>query len=296
MDNTRPAAFLVTASGTPELTREQTRTRRFVAPARGIRFASDTTDRLASRQSAAVLGSTAGAVLVDVAAAQAWQLPLPPWIAFESAGDPVAVSAPQGRNRPRRGDVRGRRLRVPAEHVTVVNDLRVTTPARTWLDCAERVPLPHLVAMGDVVLARNLAARNELTAVVSWARRRRGVVNARRALPVLDERAGSPGESLIRAQLVLEGVPRPLCNLNIVEGGEWLARADMAWPEARLIVEYDGLVHLDELQRRSDATRRNLLQSFGWLVITLTAADLARPWLMVAMIRSALLERRAPPR
>jgi very-short-patch-repair endonuclease len=69
--------------------------------------------------------------------------------------------------------------------------------------------------------------------------------------------------------------------------GEWLARADLAWPAQRVIVEYDGLVHLDEQRRRSDAQRRNLLQEAGWLVIVFTAADLKRPWTMAPMVLNA---------
>jgi very-short-patch-repair endonuclease len=92
---------------------------------------------------------------------------------------------------------------------------------------------------------------------------------------------------------VQAGIPRPVCNLDIVVEGEWLARADLAWPENRVIVEYDGAVHLDERQRRADAARRNLLQDAGWLVITFTAADLRRPWAMANLVRSALNSR--PP-
>ncbi len=291
MESTPTQAFLVSAAGTADLTREQTRTQRFIAPARGVRFTSSTPDLDGSRRNAAILGSGQGALLTDFSAAQAWALPLPPWIGLESDAIPISVSVPEGRNRPRRGDVHGRRLRVLPDHVTESEGVRLTSPARTWLDCAELIPLPHLIAMGDAILRRDLATQNELLAIIGWARRRRGVVNARRALPVLDERAESPGESITRAHLVLDGIPRPECNFNVIENGEWLARADLAWPRARLIVEYDGVVHLEDSRRRSDAARRNLLQAAGWRVITLTAADLRRPWLMVEMVRSALASR-----
>lgn len=70
--------------------------------------------------------------------------------------------------------------------------------------------------------------------------------------------------------------------------GEWLARADMAWPRARLIVEYDGLVHITEEQRRKDAARRNILQDVGWTLIVFTAADLKHPESMAALVQAAL--------
>ncbi len=294
MERPRSDAFLVTANGAAGLTREQTRSRRFVTPSRGVRYSNDTPDVDASRHSAAVIGSGDGAILTDVSAARALRLPLPPWIALESDSIAISVSAPAGRNRPRRGDVRGRRLQVPPDHQADCGGVVATTPARTWLDCAEVIPVPHLVAMGDVILRRRLASRTDLTAITTWARRRRGVVSARRALPVLDERSESPGESLVRAHLVLGGIPRPECNYDIIDRGEWFARADLAWPAARVIVEYDGVVHLEERQRRSDAARRNLLQAAGWHVITLTSADLTQPWLMIAMVREALVTRGFP--
>ena len=149
--------------------------------------------------------------------------------------------------------------------------------------------------MGDHLLHHGLATREELAGLAVWARRRRGVVNARRALPILDGRSESPGESLARCALVTGGVPRPRCNVDITDRGGWLARADMAWLEERVIVEYDGAAHISEKQRRHDAARRNLLQEAGWLVIVFTADDLRKPWAMCALV-SAALRQRTPQR
>lgn len=164
----------------------------------------------------------------------------------------------------------------------------MTTPARTWVDCAEILPAGHLVAMGDVILRRRLADRRQLAEMVTWARGRRGVVLARRVLPLLDPGSESPGESLTRTVLVLGGIPRPVCNHDVLDDGLWLARVDLAWPGQRVIVEYDGIVHLPERQRRRDAVRRNLLQQAGWQVIVFTATDVRQPERMIALVRSAL--------
>jgi len=284
-------AFRVTADGAPGLSREQTRARQFVAPSRGVRYRADALDLEAAASAAALLGARDGAVLCDISAAAHWALPLPPWVAMHPEARPVGVAVPSGSSHPDRRGVRGRRLLLPPEHVTEHRGLSITTPARTWLDCAALIPLEHLVALGDAVLHTELATAEELRRITHWAYRRRGVLSARRALPLLDERSESPGESLTRAHLVLNGVPRPECNHDIVVHGEWLARADLCWPLARLIVEYDGLVHLEERVRRSDAQRRNLLQEAGWLVIVFTAEDLKRPWLMATHVKRALSAR-----
>ncbi|MDO8309940.1 MAG: DUF559 domain-containing protein [Actinomycetota bacterium] len=287
-------AFRVTALGADGLSREAARGPRFAAPSRGVRYRVDHADPRLARHTAAVLGSSGHAILAGLSAAQAWGLPTPPWIGLEWANRPVSVAVGDG-NRPRRGDVEGHRLLLPTGHVTHFQGVRLTTPARTWLDCAASIPLPHAVAMGDAVLAQGLASQEDLAAIVSWAKRRRGVVAARRAGALLDERSASPGESLARAHLVLGGVAAPVCNHDVIVNGEWIARVDLAWLAARLAVEYDGEVHLTEVRRRHDAARRNLLQAAGWQVITLTAADLGRPWAMVSLVRAAIVERTPPP-
>jgi len=283
--------FLVTAQGAPGLTAAQVRHVRFPKTSRGVRLGSGASLAAPALEEAALIGTPPDATLCDVSAARRWGLPLPPWIGLEIDDAPVAVAVGRGDCRQRRQGVRGRRLELPDEHVTERDGVRLTVPCRTWLDCAELIPLEHVVAMGDVVVRRGLASQGALAAMVKWGRGRRGVICARRALPLLDPDAESPSESLVRCHLVLDGIPRPVCNLDIIVDGEWIARADLAWPGQRVIVEYDGAVHLNERQRRSDAARRNLLQEAGWLVIVFTATDLGRPSRMSDLVRSALRSR-----
>lgn len=281
--------FLVTASGGAGLTAKQARHRRFAAPSRGVRVRNE--DAADARQVArsALLAAPSTALISDLSAARAWRLPVP---LKTSQSAPVSVAVPRDHVRQRRAGVRGRRLTVPAEHQVLLDGLLVTSPSRTWIDCAPFLQPADLVAMGDAILHRRLASRADLEHLVRWGRGRRGIVMARACLPLLDARAESASESIVRYTLVIAGLPRPCCNLDIVVDGEWLARADLAWPDFRVIVEYDGSVHLSEDARRRDAARRNLLQDAGWLVIVFTARDLRRPHEMVALVRSALAARR----
>ena len=289
-EHTPYGAFRVTAAGAPGLTRHQAAGARFVAPSRGVRFAVDAADRGHAERDAVLLGSRDGAVLSGVSGADHWGLPLPPWIGL-SDSHPTVIAVPAGSAHPNRRGVRGRRLLLPPEHVTQHRGLAVTTPARTWLDCSADIPLVHLVAMGDAILHRELSGERDLRAMVTWAFRRRGVARARQALPLLDRRAESPGESLTRAYLLLDGLPRPESNVDIFVQGRWVARVDLCWPEQKVIVEYDGAVHLEEGQRRRDARRRNDLLAHGWLVITFTADDLRHPGRMTAEVARALAAR-----
>lgn len=240
-------------------------------------------------QRAAVVLSRPDTVLVDLSAAHAWRLPLPPWL--QHGTEHVSLAVVPDRAHPRRRGTRGRRLTLPPEHLDLLDGSWITTPARTWLDCAAHLPLAHIVAMGDAALRRGLCTTNELSDLCRWARRRRGVATARAALPLLDANAESPGESLTRVALVTARVPAPLCNADVYHQGAWLARVDMLWPDQRVIVEYDGIVHLSERQRRYDASRRNLLQDAGYLVIVVTARDLKHPEQLVALVSSALRSR-----
>lgn len=142
--------------------------------------------------------------------------------------------------------------------------------------------------MGDVILRRDLTSVEELARLVHWGVRRRGIRSARLALPHPNPQAESPGESLARHALVTHGVPRPECGFDVIVDGGWFARADMAWPRARLTVEYDGLVHITEEQRRKDVARRIILQDAGWTLIVFTAADLKHSETMAALVNAAL--------
>ncbi len=156
------------------------------------------------------------------------------------------------------------------------------------MDCASLVPFVDLVAMGDAILHRELCPVGELAHLLQWGYRRRGIVNIRRALPLLDPRAESPGESRTRMMLLAGRIRAPRCNFDVFVNGRWIARVDMAWLAEKVIVEYDGAGHLDEKQRRRDAERLNQLQAAGWRVIVLTADDLRRPEATCALVRRAL--------
>ncbi len=282
-------AFTVTRDGSGPLTRGEARGRRYEAVTRGARIDAASPDLDLSRISARSLACASDGVVTDLSAARVWGLPLP----RPCDAGPTSISTPPGGSHAERRGVRGRRLRLPEDHVTTYRMLRITTPARTWLDCAALLDAPSLVAAGDAALHRHLTTADDLATLIEWGRGRRGIARARTCLPWLDAAAGSPGESWVRTHLLAAGLPRPVCNADIVADGEWLARADLSWPDSRVIVEYDGAGHAREKQRRHDARRLNLLQRAGWLVIVLTADDLRRPWAMVALVAEALNARRA---
>ncbi len=72
------------------------------------------------------------------------------------------------------------------------------------------------------------------------------------------------------------------------EGG-FVARVDLAFPEHRLAVEYDGAWHGQAGQLARDRRRPNRLTATGWRVLFVTAADLRDPDALVARVAAALV-------
>ncbi len=78
--------------------------------------------------------------------------------------------------------------------------------------------------------------------------------------------------------------------LVVVRDGSdrFVARVDLALPELRLAIEYDGAWHGDTRQFARDRRRLNELTAAGWRVLFVTAADLRDRRALVARVRSFL--------
>lgn len=203
----------------------------------------------------------------------------------------VTVAPPQ--DPPRRRAVKGYERVLPPDHVRLLRGRRVTSPARTWLDLAGQVPLTELVVVGDAMLNRNAATIEELAAMIEFFAGRRGVEEARRALPRLEARAKSAGESQLRLRIEDEGLPRPLSNVDVFdESGGYIACPDLLLKEAKIAMEYEGAGHRAERQFEKDAVRDQLLIRMGFIVLRATKRDL-RPWAntFYDTLRELLLER-----
>ena len=75
----------------------------------------------------------------------------------------------------------------------------------------------------------------------------------------------------------MKRTPRPEVNVDITDRGRFVARVDMLFREERLVVEYQGDYHRDPEQWRRDEMRRAELESLGYRVTYVTAADLRDP-------------------
>jgi very-short-patch-repair endonuclease len=78
--------------------------------------------------------------------------------------------------------------------------------------------------------------------------------------------------------------------VRLRKAGGGIARVDLLWAEARLVVELDGHgSHATRRRRQSDAERAARLGLAGWHVLSFTYEDVTeRPNYVIGMIRSYL--------
>ncbi len=100
-------------------------------------------------------------------------------------------------------------------------------------------------------------------------------------------RAESPPESILRLIVVEAGfpVPEPQFEITAVDGRR-LYVLDMAWPELRIALEYDGFAAHED-RRDQDAERDKRMAGRGWVTIRATAVDLHEPGRVIAELRDA---------
>lgn len=124
-------------------------------------------------------------------------------------------------------------------------------------------------------------------------RDRRGIHRAQMLLALATGEADSPSESILRLIVVEAGLPIPVAQYEIhTVDGRRLYVLDLAWPELRIALEYDGYA-AHEGRQGYDAERDARMAARGWITIRATAADLRDPRRLMAELRDAFECRKA---
>jgi very-short-patch-repair endonuclease len=181
------------------------------------------------------------------------------------------------------------RIPITEDDVTLLDRVAVTTPARTWRDLAAVLRPAALLAVADQCLDGRCTVA-DLSRQLSRRSSGRGAARARAVLAVADPRAESPMESVLRWLVHEARLPAPTLQHVIRDAdGRFLGRADLAWPELKVLVEFDGDGHRDRDVFVNDLRRQNRLVAAGWIVLRFSSADVfGRPAHVVAEIRAAL--------
>jgi very-short-patch-repair endonuclease len=253
---------------------------------RGIYADADLPDSFGTRLGGATLLVPPSAVFSGRTAAYLHGAPT-----LVEPGTPVEVSVPVG---VRFGPVVGLRIRqttLPPSDVGIIRSWRCTTAVRSALDIARWEPLIEAVVALDVLLARVVVGRSELREAAGSMGSRRGARRTQRAVALADHRAESPPESRLRVLLALAGLSAVPQFTVRNASGDFVARVDLAFPEHRVAIEYDGAWHGEPGQFAKDRRRLNALVAAGWTVVHVTAADLRDAEELIARIRALLATR-----
>lgn len=183
-------------------------------------------------------------------------------------------------------------VELPAEHVVEESDVRITSLARTALDCARWLPRHEAVAALDQFLRREVDG-GELTAMARTLPGYRGNKRLRQLLRLGDRGAASPGESWTRVAVMDAGFPRPETQVPVMGPRGQLLYVDLGYREFRVGLEYDGERHHTGADARAHDTRRRrwLAKEMGWEVIPVTKNFLSRPAPYLEALLTALLQR-----
>lgn len=258
------------------------RTSRWQRTARGL-YVPAGTDRTAAQR---ILGAAAllprDGVIGGWAAAHVQGVDLLDGLDHDREELDVDALLPPGLHRLDVPGVVYRRATLRRGETTTVHGVRVTSLLRTAVDlaCWAR-SLSEATVRLDLCLQAGLS-RTELAACEP--ERRRGAVQARRAIDLARAGSRSPGETRLRLLYLDEGgSPTVLCNPTLLDAyGQFVAMPDLFDEEAGLALEYDGASwfgerpagHRDERQHREDNVREEAIERLGVIVVRADAADL----------------------
>lgn len=145
----------------------------------------------------------------------------------------------------------------------------VTSPVRTVVDCARRLPFCEALAVADSALRSGMVSQHELL-LVAGALRGRGATAARRVARLASAQAANPFESALRA-LVLEFPQlRVQPQAEVVER-DMVFHPDLVDEQRRIVIEADSFeFHTSQDAHARDCVRYTAMTVAGWLVLRFT--------------------------
>ena len=247
----------------------------------------------------ALSAATPGAWISHLTAAILLGLWLPSW--FLGCRE-LHLSKPRALPPVRREGVVGHTVLAFDDEVMVWDGIRISTPARTWLDLARILPLKDLVAVGDQLVRQprpGLEGRTEpwaalpqLAAMLRRHPKLKGIVKARQALELIRPGSDSAPETFLRLALTAAGLPEPELQLRIVPDDPYSPAADLGYRRQRVAIQYDGGHHRTREQQSRDNRRDESFNAAGWRYFKFNSDDLADDFRgAVQRVRAALRPR-----
>lgn len=188
---------------------------------------------------------------------------------------PIDVCALRGHEPSERDGVAARSRDLAPHDFMTLHGLRVTTPRRTALDLGCLLRRREAMAALDAFARLHGLTRDELALEARRYRRRRGVIQLRELVALVDARAESARESWTRLAIHDAGIIAPEPQVWIEIDGVPTYRLDLAYRRARVTVEYDGWDAHERTpeQKAHDRKRRRWLRANGWTIIVIRRGD-----------------------
>lgn len=229
---------------------------------------------------AALLAAGEGAVLSHTSAARRLGLDVP-------RDEAVQMTIPAARKAKVRGAKVWRSRTLSPSDITTRGRCRVTNLPRTLIDLAGVLDAGWLRAAFDSAVRQNAANVSWITRVL-WRHGpgRRGIGRLR-ALVEEYRRGGEVPDSALESiglELAKATGHEPRLHYNVLDGTRRVAEVDLAWPEQKLCVEFDGWeYHGTREGFVSDRARDRALVPLGWSVLRF-------PWHEVVREPDAFIE------
>ncbi len=209
-------------------------------------------------------------------------------------GDAIHVVTTRWLRRPRPDVLVHESTDLIAEDIQIVDGIPVTGPTRTVVDLGATAKWLVSGALGSA-LRRGLTDLDQVEDFVARVARRgrRGVgvirplIEARRGWEELTESDLEDRFALLVRDFSL---PKPVAQFSLHDNGDFVSRADFAYPAAKVLIELDGYrTHADERTFQRDRTKQNRAVLLGWTVLRYTWSDiLDRPAMVAAEILTVL--------
>lgn len=283
------------------LSQGRTRAKDLHVPSRGIRVPSGVEQSLLARARPYTRLGTADTVS-HFSAAEIHAFKLPAAVAGPRAPESTRLLhlTRTGSAAPRRRGVVGHRARLDTSEVVVLQGVPVTSIPRTMLDLAGTgtLRLEDIVVIADDLICQHSrymhprTARLPLEDLVRFVQQKRpvaGLVLLRKALDLARNGVDSPPETRLRLLFGRSGLPAFEPNHAVLDLQGRPLWVDLACPEYRLAVEYDGGHHLTPAQQHADAVRNERTADAGWRQLVLNVFDVrnGEDWVLVR-VRQAL--------
>lgn len=167
--------------------------------------------------------------------------------------------------------------------------LVITDRPTTLADCLGRMPNDDAWGMLAWAFTREQITADDVAAQIADRFHLYGVVRLRQMAAALRRNAVSPPEVQLQEFLEEQGIVGWTGNFSVRSGGRVLARGDIGFQEAKLVIEYDGKDAHGPAQQADDELRAARLRNLGYDVLRVTWTSLhQRRRLLRDLIRQLL--------